>query len=120
MAKKIKLPKKVAGLQGAQIRPQIKAAARPAEQSSGAGRACQCADRRRRRGRRRACREPRRDCQAGKKGAKKGVQAAALAGEAAQSAANAMIGVVRDAAHVSCQRRSRAQRRETSAQKRRP
>ena len=37
---------------------------------------------------------------AGKKGAKKGVQAAALAGEAAQSAVNAMIGVVRDAAHT--------------------
>ena len=38
--------------------------------------------------------------QVGKKGAKKGVQAAALAVEAAQSAANAMIGVVREAAHV--------------------
>jgi len=35
----------------------------------------------------------------GKKGAKKGVQAASLAAEAAHSAANAMIGVVREAAH---------------------
>ena len=36
----------------------------------------------------------------GKKGARKGVRAASLAAEAAQSAANAMVGVVRDAAHT--------------------
>ena len=34
-----------------------------------------------------------------KRGTKKGIKAASLAGEAAQSAANAMIGVFRDAAH---------------------
>ena len=45
---------------------------------------------------------------AGIKGTKKGMQAAGLAGEAAQSAATAMIGVVRDAAHVFCQRRKRS------------